>query len=111
MFSGLGFNTLVCSHHQKYESYATEPGKRVVKEFFMTGYVYESELKIIDLQVCKAQVNRDAPSLLLDPPIAVNSGQGLHQLGFAVIDVTGSADGDGSHGVDCLLRRLKARVE
>ena len=51
----------------------------------------------------KAEVDGDAPGLLLLEAVGVGAGEGLDQRGLAVVDVAGGADDDVVFGEEHLL--------
>jgi hypothetical protein len=59
----------------------------------VAGHVhYPDEDVVAEAVVSEAQLDGDAPLLLLLEPVAVDPGQGLDERRLAVVDVTGRTD-------------------
>ena len=73
-----------------------EPGRagdHIVDKTFVSGYIHETDrLAGLGAQMGKAEIDRDAPPLLLRQPVGIDPGEGAHQRGLPMIDVSGSPD-------------------
>ena len=59
----------------------------------MAGHIHNSRLKpVVEIQVGKAQLNGNAPLLLLRQAVGVNAGQRLDQHGLSVVHMASGSD-------------------
>ena len=63
-------------------------GQHVFDEPFMAGYVDEAKTQIAELEVGKAEIDRDATSFLFGKSIGIDAGESAHECALSVIDVT-----------------------
>ena len=69
------------------------PGEHLLDEAFMPGNVDDPDAPIAgEIQKRKAQLDRDAATLLLRKPIRVRSGEGADERALPVVDVAGGAE-------------------
>ena len=84
----LGHEALVGGHHQHGKVDAARAGQHVLDEFLVAGHVHDARPgAVVEVQVGKAQLDGDAPLLLLHQPVGVNAGEGLDQQGLAVVHI------------------------
>ena len=100
MLAGLRHHRLVCGDDQHDGVDAADAGQHVLDEPLVPRHVDESDRRlVVQAQAGKADVDGDAALFLLLQPVGVDAGQRLHQRRLAVIDVSGGADHDVSHGL------------
>ena len=92
-FSGFVGQTRVVDNLQTWIK-AAQASERVPHESFVPRNVDKTDLKVTLNQAGEAEVDRDAPLLLLFPAVAVDAGQCTHQARLAVVDVAGRANHD-----------------
>ena len=89
----LGHDAVVGGHHQQEEVDAGGARHHVLDEALVAGDVDHREVQPAGQgQLGVAQLDRDAPLLLLAQTVGVLAGQGTDQRGLAVVDVTGRAE-------------------
>ena len=90
---GLGHDRFVCGNHEEHHVDAPGPCHHMFHEPLMAGHVDDADEQIIaEAVVGEAELDRDAPLLLFFEPVAVDSGEGLDEGGFSVIDVARRPD-------------------
>ena len=88
---GLGHNAFVRGNDQGHQIHARGPGHHVAHEALVPGDVHDpQELAVGQGEGGKAQLNGDAPELLLLEAVRVGPGQGFDERTLAVVDVTRS---------------------
>ena len=92
VFAGLRLDRVVGRHHQQRQVDPGGPGQHVADEAFVAGHVDDPQPELAQHQFGKPQLDGDAASFLLRQAVGVNAGQGLHQRGLAVVDVSGGAE-------------------
>src|SRR3954462_5627794 len=102
MLAGLRLDGLVGCDDQQHEVDAAESSKHVADEALVSRHVDETDLQglaIRDRQghVREAEIDGDAAAFFFLEAVGVDSCQGFHQRGFAVVDVAGGADDEGFH--------------
>ena len=91
----LGHEPLVGGHHQHGQVDAPRPGQHVFDELLVARHVHDARLGAVgEVQVGEAQLDGDAPLLLLHQPVGVDAGEGLDQEGLAVVHMARGADDD-----------------
>jgi hypothetical protein len=101
VLAGLGHDALVGGDDQDGQIHPAGTGGHGLHEALVAGHVHHPGNRSIGQgEVGEAQLEGDAPPLLLRQPVGVDAGEGLHQRGLAVVDVPGGAD---DH-VECLDR-------
>ena len=98
VLAGLGHDRLVGRHDEENRVDAARAREHVADEALVARNVDEGHAHSIPLRVREAQVDRDAPPLLLGKAIGVDPRESLHERGLAVIDVPGGADEEAVHG-------------
>jgi len=63
----------------------------------VTGDIDETDSDLAQIEIGKSNIDRDAAALLFRQTISVDAGEGAHQRGLAVIDVSGRANNDRFH--------------
>ena len=90
---GLGHEALVRRYHQHGKVDAAGTGQHVFDELLMAGHVHDARPGAVgEVQMGKAQLDGDAPLLLLHQPVGVDARQSLHQQRFAVVHMARSSD-------------------
>ena len=92
MLLGLGLPALEGVDDEQAGLHAADPGEHVRQEAHVAGHVDEGHDEVVDLGVGEAEVDGQAPGLLLGPAVGVGAGEGQHEGGLAVVDVTGGGD-------------------
>ena len=93
----LGHDPVVGRHHQQKEVDAGGAGHHGLDETLVTGHVHDAQPAAAgEGQLGEAQLDADAPLLLLLEPVGVAAGEGLDERGLAVVDVSGGAQGEGT---------------
>src|SRR5262245_15085756 len=106
MLARLRHNAFVRGHYQHHQIDPVRAGQHVFDKTFVPGHVDEAEMNIPHGQVGEADVNRDAPLLLLFQTVGVDARQRLDEGSLAVINVTSCSDDDSLHDefIDDTLR-------
>src|ERR1041385_7074605 len=78
--------------------------QHVFDEAFVTGNVNEAKTEVFQLEIGKAEVDRNAASFFFRKTVGIGSGQSAHERALSVIDMTRGADNQGRH--NHRLRRL-----
>src|SRR5438094_552189 len=96
---GLRHDPFVGRHHQQGDVDASRAGEHVANEALMARDVHDTRLELIaERQRGKPQIDRDSATLLLLPPVGVDTGEGLHERRLTVVDVAGGADYEAAEG-------------
>jgi hypothetical protein len=105
VLTGLGHDPLVGGHHQHHQVHAADAGHHGAHEALVPRHVDDAELEagLRHLQVGEAQLDGDAPGLLLLEAVRVDAGEGSNQGGLAVVDVAGGAEDEVFHGVSLVV--------
>src|SRR5207244_762496 len=73
--------------------------EHVADESLVSRDVHDAGLDlVIEGEWREAQIDGDASTLLLLPPVGVDAGEGLHERRLPVVDVTGGADDEAAAG-------------
>jgi len=66
----------------------------------VTRHVDKADAQIVELEIGKAEIDRDAATFFFRKTIGIRAGQSAHECTLAVINVTGGADNQGmrNHG-------------
>ena len=92
MLAGLGHDALVRGNDQHDEVHARRAGHHVFDEALMAGHVHNAQaLAAGQIHPGEAELDGDAPTLFLAQTVAVDAGEGAHQGGLAVINMSGRA--------------------
>ena len=97
VFPRLRHHALVRRDDEHREVDAADARQHVLHEALVAGDVDDLDREAGLLEEREPQIDGDAPRLLLGQAIRVDSGEGLHEGGLAVVDVAGGAD----HDVPC----------
>ena len=102
MFAGLRLDRFVGSNHQQHQINPADPSQHVAHKAFVPRHIDEPQPQSFaighgQVQIGKADVDRDAATLFFLKPVGIDAGQRLHQRGLAVIDVACGAYDDGFH--------------
>ena len=92
MLLGLGLPALGGVDDEQAGHDPAHAGQHVAEEADVAGHVDERDDEAVDLRVGEAEVDGQAPGLLLGPAVGVGAGQGLDQGRLAVVDVPGGGD-------------------
>ena len=93
VLAGLRHDRLVGRHHQDHRVDAEGPRQHVAHEALVAGHVDEGgHHPVPEVRVGEAQVDGDAPLLLLLEAVGVGAGEGANEGALAVVDVPGGAD-------------------
>ena len=95
MLSGLGHHPFVGGHHEHHHLDAARAGRHGSDKALMPRDIHDPKATTRHVEMREAQVDGDAPGLLLGQPIRVDAGQTAHQRRLAVVDVTCGADDQG----------------
>jgi len=98
MFVCLRPGAVIGGDNQQYPVDRQDSGQHVRQKPLVTGDIDEPDLQAIDVPVGEPEVDGDPAALLFGKTIAVDSGDGTHECGLAVIDVSRGSD-DPTHGV------------
>src|SRR5262245_16706812 len=111
MFSGLRHDAFVGGDDEHGEVDAPDARQHVLDEALVTRDVDDLDRESVRLfEKRKAEIDRDAASLLFGQTVGVDTGQGFDERGFAVVDVSRGADDYCSGGrVPGLLRGWPAQ--
>ncbi len=93
----LRHHTFVSSDHQREQIDTVRSGQHVFDEAFVTGNVDETEAQIVEFEIGKAEIDRDAASFFFRKAVGIDAGQSAHEGALSVIDVTGGADDQRRH--------------
>src|SRR5262245_18093074 len=105
MFPGLRHDAVVGGDHEHSEVDAGGPGKHVLDEPLVPGYIDDAEAEVAQIEPRKADVDRDPAFFFLGQAVAIDSGQGFHERSLAVVDVTGGAKDEVTrHEVSVLIQ-------
>ncbi len=89
MLPGLRHHPFVCRHHEQDGVDPSHSRQHVVDEVLMTRDIDNAHhLARGKSQPGKAQIDGHLPLFFLSEPIGIDAREGLHQAGFAVIDVS-----------------------
>ena len=110
MLPRLRLDRLVGRNHQQHQVDAAHSGEHVADEALVSRNVDKAQAQSLavrgrQIRVREAEVNGDAAPLLFLQSVGIDSGQRLHQRGFAVVDVPRRAYNDGFH----LVRHLTGK--
>ena len=93
---GLGHHAFVGGHDQQHEIDAGGAGDHGAHEGFVARHVDHAEAAArAELEGREAELDGDAPRLLLGETVGVDSRQRAHQRGLAVVDVARGAEDQG----------------
>src|SRR5215472_12031167 len=97
MLAGLRLDRFVGGDHQQHQVHAADPRQHVAHKALVAGNIDEAKAQLlavgrVQFQMSKAEIDGDAPPLLLFQTVGVDPGQSFHQRGLPVIDVAGGAD-------------------
>src|SRR5207342_3313100 len=85
--------SFVCRDHEHHKPNGSDAGQHVAHEPLVAWDVDESDLASARQRAPRvAEVDREAPALLLNPPVRVHARQADDQRRLAVIDVAGGGD-------------------
>ena len=94
---------------KKHEIDAVRAREHVADETLVPGHIDDADAgTVMKIEVREAQVDGDAPLLLLFQPICVLTGERLDEARLAVIDVAGGPDNE-RHGCCDYSRRRRGR--
>ena len=100
---GLGLPPLGGGHHEQARLHRTHPGQHVLEEPDVAGHVDEGQLPARrQRRPGEAEVDGEAPGLLLGEAVGVHPGEAQDEGGLAVVDVPGGGD-DGHHAARQLV--------
>ena len=115
MLTGLRHHSFVRSDDESDCIDAMHAGKHVLYEAFVAGNINKTNAHVAQIQIRKAKIDGDAAPLFFGQSIRIFSCQGLNERALSVIDVTGSADDDGSgcrlSGAGCRFETLIKQIE
>jgi hypothetical protein len=98
MLAGLRHRPFVSRYDQEEQIEACGSGKHVLHEIFMARNVNHPDLEFLaQIQASETKIDREAPLLLLSPPIRVCPGKGLNQGRLSVVHVTRCAQDERLH--------------
>ena len=92
MLACLRHHAFISSDHEREQIDAMCSSEHVLNETLVTRNVDEADAQIIQLEIGKAEIDRDAPTFFFGKSIGIDARQGAHESALAVIDVTGGAD-------------------
>jgi len=93
VFARLWHHAVIGGDHQKREIDASGAGYHRMHQPLMAWDVNDSQGLAADHgRIGIAELDGDSAFLLLLEPVRIDAGQGAHQAGLAVVDVTGCAD-------------------
>ena len=92
MLAGLRHHAFVGSDYQREQIDAVRTGQHVLDQPFMTGHVNKTQAQITQLEIGKAEVDRNATSFFFRKAVGIDAGQSADEGALAVIDMTCSAD-------------------
>ncbi len=98
VFAGLRHHALVCRDDEEDGVDAAGARQHVLHESLVSGHVHERERPLAVDPVGEAEIDGDPAGLFFLEPIGIDPGQRKNQTALAVIDVTGGADDEMSHG-------------
>ena len=98
MFTTLWHYPFVCSNYEEHKVDPAGSGKHIFYKSLMSGDINNTDYHIIGIpEVCKSQVNCDAPFFFLFQPVRVNAGQCPDQGTFPMINVSSSTENYMTH--------------
>ncbi len=90
VLSGLGHDAFIGGDNQQGQVNAAHSGQHVLDEALVSGHIHNAHfLAAGQFQPGEAEVDGHAPFLFLAQAVGVNAGQGLHQGGLAVVNMSG----------------------
>src|SRR4030043_1375403 len=94
MLSTLWHDPLVSSNNKKNKVYPACTCKHIFNESFVAGDIYNSDSKTVRIiEICKPEVNSDAPLFLFLQSVRVYTSQCLYKGTFAMVNMScGSED-------------------
>lgn len=97
MLLGLGHPAIIGSDYEEREIQCSDPGDHVIDEVRVTGHVDQSDLEVLttgpgQLQVGEAELDGDSSLLLFGESVRVRSGEGSHEGGLSMVDVTSCSE-------------------
>ena len=92
MLARLWHHAFISSDHEGEQIDAVRSGEHVFDEAFVPGNVDKTDAQIVQLEIGKAEIDRDAATFFFRKSIGIDAGQSAHKSALAVINVTGSAD-------------------
>jgi hypothetical protein len=99
MLAGLRHDPLVGGNHQHDQIHPADAGDHGPDKAFMAGHIDDPELDVPrQFKMREAELDGDAPLLLLLQAIRVDTGQSPDQGGLTVIDMAGGAEYEMLHG-------------
>jgi hypothetical protein len=108
MFPCLRLDGFVRRDYQQHEVDTRGASEHVPHKAFMPGDINESGSKFLrQVEVCKPKVDGDAAPFLFLQAIGVDTGEGLDERGFAMIDVAGRTDNDAPFQKNAIPRPAK----
>ena len=112
MLARLRLDPVICCDREQGEIDPACPGHHGVDEALMARHVDETEHSPgLQRQIGEAEIDGDAPRLLLLQPVAVDPGQRFDQCGLAMVDMAGGADDHGAApGSACRARRSASAI-
>jgi hypothetical protein len=97
VFPCLGHDAFLRSNHQQSKIYPGSACDHGVHQPLVTGHIHKVKLEVVGCELGEPEVNGDAAFLFLGKSVTIGAGEGLHQSGLAVIDVSSSSPNDMSH--------------
>jgi hypothetical protein len=97
MLARLRHHRLVRRDHEEDGVDPAGAGEHVADESLVTGHVDERNPHVLPLRVREAEIDRDAPPLLLRQPVGVDPRQRAHERGLPVVDMPRRADEKAVH--------------
>src|SRR6478752_10549712 len=88
MLLGLRHPALGCSDDEHHCGHRADPGEHVRDEPLVAGHVDEREPPPVDVGPREAEVDGQAPALLLGEPVRPHAGEAVHERRLAVVDMT-----------------------
>ncbi len=93
----LRLDAFIGGYYEQNEIDAACSGEHVADEALVAGNIYEADADFAESEKCEADINGDAAALFFFEAIRMSAGERGDECGFAVVDVTGSADYDVFH--------------
>ena len=99
MLSRLRHHRLVGGDHEHHEIDPADAGQHVLDKALVTRDIDEGDVQVIEHEVGKPEVDRDAAGFLFLQPVGIGAGERANQSALAVVDVPRRTDDDGFHKV------------
>ena len=109
VLAGLRLNGFIRRNHQQHQVNSTHARQHVAHKALMPRHVDKAQAQRLasrrrQFQMRKADINRNAATLLFLQAVGINAGQRLYQRGFAVVDMPCCAN---DYGLHASIRPLK----